>query len=181
MNDLIFEQVRLISKNYLQNMKHILRMAILIVHLETLHFYHKVSLKLKINDNYLIIKIYNTPFPCKYDKKCISETLIIVAVFTYQSCFICDIRYAAVSSWYDKRAFSTGKYALSPETSSVSKYKSEGYVSVSNFATCRKFRSAARWSSVGRAGSSSTRKYLKSSSLSCSKMISVNRLICKTN
>ena len=109
MNDLIFEQVRLISKNYLQNIRHILRMAILIVHLETLHFYHKVSLKLIINDNYLIIKIYNTPFPCKYDKKSISETLIIVAVFTYQSCFICDIRYAAVSSWYEKRAFSTGK------------------------------------------------------------------------
>ena len=109
MNDLIFEQVRLISKNYLQKIKHILRMAILIVHLETLHFYHKVSLKLIIIDNYLIIKIYNTPFPCKYDKKSISETLIIVAVFTYQSCFICDIRYAAVSSWYEKRAFSTGK------------------------------------------------------------------------
>ena len=28
----------------------------MIVHLETLHFYHKVGLKLKINDNYLIIK-----------------------------------------------------------------------------------------------------------------------------
>ena len=67
----LLKQVRLIRKNYLQNSKHILRMAIMIVHLETLHFYHKVSLKLIINDNYLIIKIYNTPFPCKYDKKCI--------------------------------------------------------------------------------------------------------------
>ena len=44
-------------------------MAIVIVHLETLHLYHKVSLKLIINDKYLIIKNYNTPFPCKYDKK----------------------------------------------------------------------------------------------------------------
>ena len=55
----LVKQVRLISKNYLQNIKDIMRMAIMIVHLETLHFYHKVSLKLIINNNhyyYLIMK-----------------------------------------------------------------------------------------------------------------------------
>ena len=52
---LLLKQVRLISKNYLQNIKHILKMAVMIVHLETLHFYHKVSLKLIIYDNFLFI------------------------------------------------------------------------------------------------------------------------------